>query len=459
MSCQMGRKRRRYMRVYRYDRKYMDSKGLLGYWKKRFGILLLFAAVFCVVFAGKNWKGQKDSLTKQQAETELTLSEEQKTQVQKYLTDRDLYKQQSAYNQKALYMKIDPEQKYTGALRYGFDQGADGFGYGEAVTQIVNLFKSEEAAAYLESQLAEQVSMDTEGSRVSDLLTFDTSTGQVLVIYVTAPDQEILDVLLHATDQYLMQNIYPAVVQARGQFRCYMLQTYQSVARDTALRDTQAANINLESTYAMQKETDYDALGKNEKKYVKQYCKLSVEERPQIGEPLAVKPVSDAIQYKTVVKQELMGLLAGILTGLVGLALCFAWTGYIWTARNLKESFHIPFAWNMPKEEKQMHLLFHFRNLTGKESGTLCLLEMGVVPAETSEAMCHKIADETKLTVYRVQEAAVYEEKQAGQCITEADAILICLSAGKITYGALEHTLENIAVYEEKVLGAILLQE
>lgn len=34
------------MRVYRYDRKYMDSKGLLGYWKKRFGILLLFAAVF-----------------------------------------------------------------------------------------------------------------------------------------------------------------------------------------------------------------------------------------------------------------------------------------------------------------------------------------------------------------------------------------------------------------------------
>lgn len=126
------------MRVYRYDRKYMDSKGLLGYWKKRFGILLLFAAVFCVVFAGKNWKGQKDSLTKQQAETELTLSEEQKTQVQKYLTDRDLYKQQSAYNQKALYMKIDPEQKYTGALRYGFDQGADGFGYGEAVTQIVN---------------------------------------------------------------------------------------------------------------------------------------------------------------------------------------------------------------------------------------------------------------------------------------------------------------------------------
>ena len=53
----------------------------------------------------------------------------------------------------------------------------------------------------------------------------------------------------------------------------------------------------------------------------------------------------------------------------------------------------------------------------------------------------------------------MYEEKQAGQCITEADAILICLSAGKITYGALEHTLENIAVYEEKVLGAILLQE
>ena len=459
MSCRMGRKRRRYMRVYRYDRKYMDSKGLLGYWKKRFGILLLFAAVFCLLFAGKNWKGQKDSLTKQQAETELTLSEEQKTQVQKYLTDRDLYKQQSAYNQKALYMKIDPEQKYTGALRYAFDQGADGFGYGEAVTQIVNLFKSEEAAAYLESQLAEQVSMDTEGSRVSELITFDTSTGQVLVIYVTAPDQEILDVLLHATDQYLMQNIYPAVVQARGQFRCYMLQTYQSVTRDTVLRDTQAANINLESTYAMQKETDYDALGKIEKKYVKQNCKLSVEERPQIGEPLAVKPVSDGIQYKTVVKQALMGLLAGILTGLVGLALCFAWTGYIWTARNLKESFHIPFAWNMPKEEKQMHLLFHFCNLTGKESGTLCLLEMGVVPAETSESMCHKIADETKLTVYRVQEAAVYEEKQAGQCITEADAILICLSAGKITYGALENTLENIAVYEEKVLGAILLQE
>ncbi len=84
---------------------------------------------------------------------------------------------------------------------------------------------------------------------------------------------------------------------------------------------------------------------------------------------------------------------------------------------------------------------------------------MGVVPAETSESMCHKIADETKLTVYRVQEAAVYEEKQAGQCITEADAILLCLPAGKITYGALEHTLENIAVYEEKVLGAILLQE
>ena len=106
-----------------------------------------------------------------------------------------------------------------------------------------------------------------------------------------------------------------------------------------------------------------------------------------------------------------------------------------------------------------MHLLFHFRNQTGKESGTLCLLEMGVVPAETSESMCHKIADETKLTVYRVQEAAVYEEKQAGQCITEADAILLCLPAGKITYGALEHTLENIAVYEEKVLGAILLQE
>ena len=53
----------------------------------------------------------------------------------------------------------------------------------------------------------------------------------------------------------------------------------------------------------------------------------------------------------------------------------------------------------------------------------------------------------------------MYEEKQAGQCITEADAILLCLPAGKITYGALEHTLENIAVYEEKVLGAILLQE
>lgn len=447
------------MRVYRYDRKYMDSKGLLGYWKKRFGILLLFAAVFCVVFAGKNWKAQKDNLTKQQAETELTLSEEQKTQVQKYLTDLDLYEQQSAYNQKALYMKIDPEQKYTGALRYGFDQGADGFEYGEAVTQIVNLFKSEEAAAYLESQLAEQVSMDTEGSRVSELITFDTSTGQVLVIYVTAPDQEILDVLLHATDQYLMQNIYPAVVQACGQFRCYMLQTYQYVARDTALRDTQAANINQESTYATQKETDYEALGKNEKKYVKQYCKLSVEERPQIGEPLAVKPVSDGIQYKTVVKQALMGLLAGILTGLVGLALCFAWTGYIWTTRNLKESFHIPFAWNMPKEEKQMHLLFHFRNLTGKERGTLCLLETGVVPAETLEVMCHKMADETKLAVYSVQEAAVYEEKQAMQQLAEADAILLCLPEGKITYGALEHTLENIAVYEEKVLGAILLQE
>lgn len=356
-------------------------------------------------------------------------------------------------------MKINPEQKYTGALRYGFDQGADGFGYGEAVTQIVNLFKSEEAAAYLESQLAEQVSMDTEGSRVSELLTFDTSTGQVLVIYVTAPDQEILDVLLHVTDQYLMQNIYPAVVQARGQFRCYMLQTYQSVARDTALRDTQAANINLESTYAMQKETDYDALGKNEKKYVKQYCKLSAEERPQIGEPLAVKPVSDGIQYKTVVKQALMGLLAGILAGLICLAFCFSWTDYIWTARNLKDSFHISFAWDIPREEKQMHLFYHFHNLTGKESGTLCLLEMGVVPAETSEAMCHKIADETKLTVYHVQEAAVYEEKQAGQCIMEADAILLCLPAGKITYGALEHTLENIAVYEEKVLGAILLQE
>lgn len=447
------------MRVYRYDRKYMDSKGLLGYWKKRFGIILLFVAVFCIVFAGKNWKEQKDSLKKQQAETELTLSEEQKTQVQKYLTDLDLYEQQSAYNQKALYMKIDPEQKYIGVLRYGFDQGAEGFWYGEAVTQTVNLFRSEDAVSYLEEQLADQLSMDTEGCRVSDLLTFDTSAGQVLVIYVTAPDQEILDVLLHATDQYLMQNIYPAVVQACGQFRCYMLQTYQYVARDTALRDTQAANINQESTYATQKETDYEALGKTEKKYVKQYCKLDAAQRPQIGESLTIETVSDGVRYKTVVKQALMGLLAGILTGLVGLALCFAWTGYIWTARNLKESFHIPFAWNIPKEEKQMHLLFHFRNLTGKERGTLCLLETGVVPAETLEVMCHKMADETKLTVYSVQEAAVYEEKQAMQQLAEADAILLCLPEGKITYGALEHTLENIAVYEEKVLGAILLQE
>ncbi len=89
--------------------------------KSGLGSSFFFAAVFCVVFAGKkNWKGQKDSLTKQQAETELTLSEEQKTQVQKYLTDRDLYKQQSAYNQKALYMKIDPETKvYRGiAIRF-----------------------------------------------------------------------------------------------------------------------------------------------------------------------------------------------------------------------------------------------------------------------------------------------------------------------------------------------------
>ena len=338
------------MRMYRYDRKYMDSKGLLGYWKRRIWVVLLFATVFCIVFAGKNWKEQKDSLKKQQAETELTLSEEQKTQVQKYLTDRDLYKQQSAYNQKALYMKIDPEQKYTGVLRYGFDQGAEGFWYSEAVTQIVNLFKSEEAVTYLESQLAEQLSMDTEGSRVSDLFTFDTSTGQVLVIYVTAPDQEILDVLLHAADQYLMQNIYPAVVQARGQFRCYMLQTYQYVARDTALRDTQAANINQESTYATQRENDYDALGKTEKKYVKQYCKLSAEERLQIGEPLTVETVSDGFQYKTVIKQALLGLATGILVGLVCLSFCFAWTGYIWTARNVKESFHMPFAWNVPKE-------------------------------------------------------------------------------------------------------------
>lgn len=445
------------MRMYRYDRKYMDSKGLLGYWKRRIWVVLLFAAVFCIVFAGKNWKEQKDSLKKQQAETELTLSEEQKTQVQKYLTDRDLYKQQSAYNQKALYMKIDPEQKYTGVLRYGFDQGAEGFWYSEAVTQIVNLFKSEEAVTYLESQLAEQLSMDTEGSRVSDLFTYDTSTGQVLVIYVAAPDQEILDVLLHATDQYLMQNIYPAVEQARGQFRCYMLQTYQYVARDTALRDTQAANINQESTYAAQKENDYDALGKTEKKYVKQYCKLSAEERPQIGETLTVEMVSDGIQYKTVIKQALLGLVTGILAGLVCLAFCFAWTGYIWTARNVKESFHMPFAWNVPKEEKQMHLLFHFHNLTGKENGTLCLVEIGTILPETLEVLCKKTVEETKLSVCQVRETAVYEEKQAMQQLTEADAILLCLPAGKITYGELEHTLENLAMYEEKLLGAILL--
>lgn len=445
------------MRMYRYDRKYMDSKGLLGYWKKRFGIILLFATVFCIVFAGKNWKEQKDSLKKQQAETELTLSEEQKTQVQKYLTDLDLYEQQSAYNQKALYMKIDPEQKYIGVLRYGFDQGAEGFWYGEAVTQTVNLFRSEDAVSYLEEQLADQLSMDTEGCRVSDLLTFDTSTGQVLVIYVTAPDQETLDVLLQATDQYLMQNIYPAVVQARGQFRCYMLQTYQYVARDTALRDTQVSNVNLESTYATQKETDYEALGKTEKKYVKQYCKLDAAQRPQIGESLTIETVSDGVRYKTVVKQALMGLVTGILAGLICLAFCFAWTGYIWTARNVKESFHMPFAWNVPKDEKQMHLLFHFRNLTGKENGTLCLVEIGTILPEALEVLCKKAVEETKLSVCQVRETAVYEEKQAMQQLTEADAILFCLPAGRITYGELEHTLENLAVYEEKILGAILL--
>ncbi|MBU5429184.1 hypothetical protein KQI22_03755 [Kineothrix sp. MSJ-39] len=445
------------MRMYRYDRKYMDGRGFWGYLKKRLWIVILFAAVFCIVFAGKNWKEQKDSLKKQQAETELTLSEEQKTQVQKYLTDLDLYEQQSAYNQKALYMKIDPEQKYIGVLRYGFDQGAEGFWYGEAVTQTVNLFRSEDAVAYLEEQLAGQLSMDTEGCRVSDLLTFDTSTGQVLVIYVTAPDQEVLDVLLQATDQYLMQQIYPAVVQARGQFRCYMLQTYQYVARDTALRDTQASNVNLESTYATQKETDYEVLGKTEKKYVKQYCKLDADQRPQIGEPLTVEPVSDGIQYKTVGKQALKGLLTGGLAGLICLAFCFAWTGYIWTARNVKESFHIPFAWNVPKEENQMHLQFHFRNLTGKEDGAVCLLGTGVVPPEALEMMCHKVMGGTKLTVYQVLEPAVYEEKQAMQQLTEADAILLCLPAGKITYGELEHILENLAVYEGKILGAILL--
>ena len=448
------------MRMYRYDRKYMDSRGLLGYWKRRIWIVLLFAVVFCIVFAGKNWKEQKDSLKKQQAETELTLSEEQKTQVQKYLTDLDLYEQQSDYNQKALYMKIDPEQKYTGALRYGFDQGAEGFWYAEAITQIVNLFKSEEAVSYLEKQLAEQLSMDTEGSRVSDLFTFDTSTGQVLVIYVTAPDQEILDVLLHATDQYLMQQIYPAVEQARGQFRCYMLQTYQYVARDTTLRDTQAANINQESVYAAQKDIDYEALGKTEKKYVKQYRKLSAEERPQIGETIVTEAEQDTvIKYKTVIKSAVKGLLTGILAGLICLAFCFSWTDYIWTARNLKDSFHISYAWNIPREEQQTHLYFHFHNLTGKENGALCLLGTGVMDADKLDTMCKKISDETKLTVYSVQEAAVYEEKRAGQQLAEADAILLCLPEGKVTYGALENTLENMAVYEEKILGAILLQK
>lgn len=101
----------------------------------------------------------------------------------------------------------------------------------------------------------------------------------------------------------------------------------------------------------------------------------------------------------------------------------------------------------------------HFRNLTGKENGTLCLVEIGTILPETLEVLCKKAVEETKLSVCQVRETAVYEEKRAGQQLAEADAILLCLPEGKVTYGALENTLENMAVYEEKILGAILLQK
>lgn len=462
------------MNKYRYDKKYFDTQGLLKYMCFRWKWLVLIV-LFCGCFFGiKSYLQQNNAYHKALEQIEngdqnavATINDIELTVAKKYLNDKAAMYAQLEYNQNSILMQINPDDECVSLLKYKLVGKESGFDYSKITSEIVNSWKIDELLGGLSQQISEKFAIAIPTQYLVEMLLWDNSENDSLYLYVMSPSQDMSAFIAEHVDQQIKTSMQTLLKGDNEGVQIKQEPIYTYSVRDTGLRNRQIENENTANKYAADVAWQDESMDSNVKKYIKQYEKY-VEKTGdttfEIGQPIAYEKEIEipSISKKVALLEAAIGLLKGVVIGIVVLIFIYLFTPFIWTGKNVEESFGLLFWGEISGRKKSItsqQLQYLIQSYDKKEKTEVCVLTDDEKNLSDITEELKKLVQDSNLKLSAHVLGKIIEDNRANEILEAADLIVMSSVPGKIKYTQFEKNMSMLVPYQEKVKGFILFDK
>lgn len=442
---------------------------LLVYYMKQWKCLLILAIVMAVLGSAAGLYMR--TLSKSDTEEEIknySISSSVKTEMDSAYSYQKLYDTQLEYTQKSVYMNLDYSNVYTGALRYviyssgNISTTAVGWQISNILNDIELRQKLTEISGCSEDAYLREIAGATldypsataaDGSQVvsSNNLTvsfwfyaMDEATGQAMIDAVKEKVDALIPTILGSETGYTIQ------------------QSGESITNqvNTAIRDQQAGNANLLSSYST-------SLSKLKEDFTeKQQAYYDVV---YLGKEVSQKGVGSAIKY------IFAGMCSGVFLGIL-LWICYGFLSYL-------SDKHVKYAGEMrhyyglrligrywPQELSSDKIEKWYEKMRSRKLGSsndenylssvlklqgekLCLV--GNTADETVQKLGGTLALKNE---HAVCGDLMQRSSETLEHAKKADGVVLLVHRGISTYQEIRRELEICSIQDIQVLGAIMIE-
>lgn len=498
-SSSIEKKRNRSMKEYSFYGKLIDMKQYVHYaalhWFSIALAFILAAAIACGLSLKDQTAAQhsyKANYPEGVKEITLSLTDADAAAVQQYLTDSRLLESYASYNENSLYMAIDANNALHYSLTYTFScpQAEDPTTASNTARSALNAMVLEAKTDDFYENLAAVSGLEENApGNLRELLTVTTANNTQVTVEILAPNETTLDLLSQAFTSVWENESFTKTAKNIPDFQMTRDSAYQYTGRDTKVRDTQANILNQINTYTTKKSTDLEKLTDNAKQYLAKY---EAEDTITLGDPITYTqevPAPGISKKKAVLSGVKAGLAAIVIILLIWL-ITYMFTNRIWGRRTMERSYRIPrlgsFIPDITAERAFLKLnrpvwkhyikrnsrnglanqemTFSLRcvlGLTGEHKlRHLVVLSDSLTkcPQMTSQLqdlLSGKIAEKVTL----LSGSELVNSSSPDAAVPEnVDAVLLAPVMGRSTYAQMEHLLELSSLYQDKVLGYIMVE-
>lgn len=495
-----SRERTQIMKEYSYYGKYIDMKQSLHYLALHWLSILLAVIAAAAIACGLSFKDQYEA---QKAYTEkypdglkeitLSLNAEENEAIQQYLSDTRFLNNAKLYSEESLYMAIDANNVPHYVLTYTFScpEVYDATAAANLVKACVNSMQQETKKDGFFDKWAAISGIEEKSSKnLRELMTIGTVNNSQITIEICSPDEETLTLLSHALISLWEEDIFPQIQKSYPQMQMSLDDQYMYTSRDTKIRDTQSGILTQISTYATRCSNDLEKLTDNAKNYLEKYEET---EGISIGDPITyTQKVSAAgISKKKAVVSGMKAAVAAVVILILFWLMVYLATNRIWGKRTIERSYRISklgsflpdeaaervlkctnktvwryYIRHVSRDIRDNHeLAFTLRSLIGltgnKKSHHLLVLSDSLYQCEQMKTQLHEFlinqAAET-VTILTEKELLDLDGQNSPVDLENVDGVLLAVIMGRSTYSATEHLLSLSSLYNEKMLGYLMIE-